>query len=103
MYHKCPLNNTEYRYIKRSFKEQQDDPVSLDDNFSSMFDMASPWVGTFNEYKYNKNDIKKNSSNNANNKPVGVLNNLAMGAYLFNNNPEILTTPYTWNSSGLPT
>lgn len=41
---KCPKPITEYRYISRTFKEEQDDPVPLDDIFKPMFSNISPWM-----------------------------------------------------------
>lgn len=40
----CPKPYTEYRYVPRTFKEQQDNPVPLEDIFDSMFAKPSPWM-----------------------------------------------------------
>jgi len=49
----CPPPIIEYRYIPRTFKEEQESPVPIDDVYGSMFEQASPWVGSFT-----KNNIR---------------------------------------------
>ena len=46
---KCKDKITEYRYVPRTFKEEQESPVPIDDIFGSMFENSSPWVGSFVE------------------------------------------------------
>jgi hypothetical protein len=46
-YNRCPASEIKYRYIPRSFKEEQDEPVAISDLYGRMFDEASPWVGSF--------------------------------------------------------
>jgi hypothetical protein len=41
---KCPKPYIEYRYVPRSFKDEQDEPVPLDDIFNKMFAKPSPWM-----------------------------------------------------------
>lgn len=55
-YYKCPPNKTIYRFIPRTFKEEQENPVPLDDLFKTMFEQPSPWVHTYDIYK-SKKDI----------------------------------------------
>jgi hypothetical protein len=55
-YYKCPPERTIYRFIPRTFKEEQENPVPLDDLFKVMFEQPSPWVHTFDIYK-SKKDI----------------------------------------------
>ena len=55
-YYKCPPNRTIYRFIPRTFKEEQENPVPLDDLFKTMFEQPSPWVHTFDIHK-SKRDI----------------------------------------------
>tara|TARA_Y200000002_G_C22629179_1_gene641673 strand:+ start:1093 stop:1419 length:327 start_codon:yes stop_codon:yes gene_type:complete len=43
----CPQTKIEYRYLPRTFKEEQESPVPIDDIFGSMFQQSSPWVGSF--------------------------------------------------------
>ena len=46
-YNTCPETKIEYRYLPRSFKEEQESPVPIDDVYGTMFNQASPWVGSF--------------------------------------------------------
>ena len=41
---KCPKPVIEYRYVPRSFREEQEQPVSIDDIFGIMFSKPSPWM-----------------------------------------------------------
>ena len=43
-YYSCPPNITTYRYIPRTFKEEQDSPIPITEIFNSMFNDPSPWV-----------------------------------------------------------
>jgi len=56
-YNKCS-NKVEYRYIPRTFKEEQESPVPLFDLFGSMFTESSPWFGSFNIYDKNLRETK---------------------------------------------
>ena len=49
MYYKCPPNKIEYRYIPRSFTDEQDNPVPIKTIFGKMFENPSPWVNSFTE------------------------------------------------------
>jgi len=42
-----PTNTTEFRFVPRSFKEEQDNPVPLMDIYSKLFNDPSPWVSSF--------------------------------------------------------
>jgi hypothetical protein len=44
---KCDEKITEYKYVPRTFKEEQESPVPINDIFGSMFENSSPWVGSF--------------------------------------------------------
>ena len=46
-YNECPQRKIEYRYLPRTFKEEQDSPVPIDEVYGSMFNQASPWIGSF--------------------------------------------------------
>ncbi len=46
---KCEEKKTEYKYVPRTFNEEQNSPVPIDDIFGTMFDNPSPWVGSFVE------------------------------------------------------
>jgi hypothetical protein len=41
---KCPKPYIEYRYVPRSFKDEQDEPVPIADIFNKMFSKPSPWM-----------------------------------------------------------
>jgi len=41
---KCQKPIIEYRYVPRSFKDEQQEPVSIEDIFGVMFSKPSPWM-----------------------------------------------------------
>ena len=41
---KCPPPKVEYRYIPRTFKQEQDNPIRPSQIFSKMFEEPTPWV-----------------------------------------------------------
>jgi hypothetical protein len=45
----CPEQKVIYRYIPRTFEEEQEEPVYVSDIFNKMFTEPSPWVGSVNE------------------------------------------------------
>jgi len=51
-YNKCPDNKVIYKYIPRSFVEDQMNPVPLDDIFHAMFNKPSPWITSFDDDRY---------------------------------------------------
>jgi len=55
-YNKCEPNKIVYRYVPRTFKEQQDNPVPLDDLFKVMFEQPTPFVLSFSVHD-SKKDI----------------------------------------------
>jgi hypothetical protein len=40
----CPKPIIEYRYVPRSFKEEQAEPIPIKDIFGTMFANPSPWM-----------------------------------------------------------
>ena len=44
---KCPPPKIEYRYIPRTFEEQEDNPVRVSQLFSQMFEEPSTWIAGF--------------------------------------------------------
>jgi hypothetical protein len=48
-----------YKYIPRTFDEEQADPVPVSDIFKTMFSQPSPWVNSIRTY-----DIKKQENIN---------------------------------------
>ena len=41
---KCPKPYIQYRYIPRTFKDEQDEPAPIEDLFNKMFSLPSPWM-----------------------------------------------------------
>jgi len=42
---KCPVQKIIYRYIPRTFEEEQNEPVFVSDVFKAMFTQPSTWIG----------------------------------------------------------
>ena len=49
MYYKCPPNKIEYRYIPRSFEDEQNSIIPIKTIFGKMFDNPSPWINSFTD------------------------------------------------------
>lgn len=45
-----------YRYIPRTFEEEQLDPIYVSDIFEVMFSQPSPWVGSVRNYDRRKQE-----------------------------------------------
>lgn len=45
-----------YRYIPRTFDEEQEDPISISDIFETLFSQPSPWVGSIRTYDVRKQE-----------------------------------------------
>ena len=58
-YNKTEPASTVYRYIPRTFIEDQENPVPLDDIFYTMFNNPSPWIMGV-DVQRRKNDIGEN-------------------------------------------
>ena len=43
----CPKQEVIYKYIPRTFSQEQNDPVFASSVFKDMFDKPSPWVSSF--------------------------------------------------------
>lgn len=41
---KCPPPKVEYRYIPRTFEEEQENPPKVSELFNTMFSQPSPWI-----------------------------------------------------------
>ena len=41
---KCPPPKIEYRYIPRTFQQEQENPVKISEIFHTMFAEPSPWI-----------------------------------------------------------
>lgn len=49
-----------YRYIPRTFEEEQEDQIPISDVFNTMFSQPSPWVGSIRNYDEEKQeDVNK--------------------------------------------
>lgn len=53
---KCPEQKIIYKYIPRTFEEEQDEPVYVSDIFQTMFSQSSPWVISMNAIDTRKNE-----------------------------------------------
>ena len=42
---KCPPPQIKYKFVQKSFDQQQDTPVELNKIYGKMFKDPSPWVG----------------------------------------------------------
>ena len=42
---KCPVQKVIYKYIPRTFEEEQEEPVYVSDIFRTMFTQPSTWIG----------------------------------------------------------
>jgi hypothetical protein len=47
-----------YRYIPRTFKEDQENPPPLSDLFGTMFENAEPWTGDFYDEKVKETRVQ---------------------------------------------
>ena len=57
---KCKDKQIIYKYIPRSFEEEQDEPVYVSDIFKTMFSQQSPWVYSVQNFDRKKHeDINK--------------------------------------------
>jgi hypothetical protein len=62
----CPPPKVEYRYIPRTFEEEQNDPVKVSQLFRNMFEEPTPWLAGYrlgyirpNIYKINRFNISQ--------------------------------------------
>lgn len=58
-YNPCPEQKVIYKYMPRTFVEEQENPIPLDDIFYSMFNSPTPWVASV-DVERRKNDIGEN-------------------------------------------
>lgn len=50
----CPPPKIIYKYIPRTFEEEQNEPVYVSDIFKTMFTQQSPWVRSIEDLKQKK-------------------------------------------------
>lgn len=62
----CPPPKVEYRYIPRTFDEEQNDQVKVSQLFRNLFELPSPWLAGYrlgyirpNIYKINRFNISQ--------------------------------------------
>jgi len=59
----CPPNKVEYRYVPRTFVEEQNDPTPITEIFAKMFLEPTPWIrhsgGKFGPANRRGEDINK--------------------------------------------
>jgi hypothetical protein len=58
MYFKKDNSQVIYKYIPRSFQEDQENPPPLSDLFGDMFEKAEPWNGDFYDEKVKETRIQ---------------------------------------------
>ena len=59
---KCPEPKIIYKYVPRTFKEEQESPVSVTDVFTTMFTEDSPWITSIMNIDYRKQKKSTNIS-----------------------------------------
>lgn len=59
MYFSCPPTKILYRFIPRTFKEEQDSPVPVSEIFEDMFKLPSPWVESTSTIRNRDGEINK--------------------------------------------
>jgi hypothetical protein len=52
----CPKEKIVYKYIPKTFEEEQQEPVYVSDIFKTMFSLPSPWIVSINENKKAKEE-----------------------------------------------
>lgn len=52
----CQNEKIIYKYIPRTFEEEQNEPVFVSDIFRTMFSQQSPWVRSMNAIDTRKNE-----------------------------------------------
>lgn len=59
----CPHPKVEYRYIPRSFEDEQNDPVKITKVFKDMFETPTPWLAGYRMGYIRPNIFKINRFN----------------------------------------
>jgi len=52
----CPKERVIYKYLPRTFEEEQNEPVYVSDIFRAMFTQPSPWIGSINDIDTRKRE-----------------------------------------------
>lgn len=56
-YYRCPPEKTIYKFVPRTFEEEQNYPVPVERIFDKMFDLPSPWVHSFDIHETNQDSL----------------------------------------------
>lgn len=56
-YYNCPPEKTIYKFIPRTFEEEQNYPIPVQTIFNKMFEQPSPWVHSFDIHKTKKDSL----------------------------------------------
>jgi hypothetical protein len=56
----CPPPKIQYRFVPRTFKEEQESPVKVTEIFSSMFEKPSPFLNRVSGRNVTKDTINRN-------------------------------------------
>lgn len=59
MYKQCPPERIVYKYIPRTFEEEQNSPIPVTEVFADMFNQPDSWVGAFSLTKRTRDNINK--------------------------------------------
>jgi hypothetical protein len=59
MYKKCPTEKILYRYIPRTFEEEQNSPIPVTELFADLFNQPDMWVAAFGLTRRTRGDINK--------------------------------------------
>ena len=54
--YQCPQQKVVYRYIPRTFEQEQEEPVYVSDIFNTMFSQPSVWTSSINQIDADKTD-----------------------------------------------
>lgn len=56
---KCPPPLVEYRYIPRTFEQDQDNPVKVSELYNTMFTQPTPWIRGVNATTPRNNELNR--------------------------------------------
>lgn len=56
---KCPPPKIEYRYIPRTFQQDQENPVKVSELYHTMFAEPTPWIRGVNANPSKNNEINR--------------------------------------------
>jgi hypothetical protein len=59
LYKACPEEKIVYRYIPRTFEEEQNSAIPVTELFADLFNQPDAWVGSFGLTKRTRGDINK--------------------------------------------